>query len=80
MSALSDRVSEAAEPLAGSPDDYDSLLATISTRGSPISSTPCSTSITRAPWNLWNAPPNGSWAKWKRRFRADFDPSAMCDS
>ena len=26
MSALSDRVSEAAEPLAGSPDDYDSLL------------------------------------------------------
>lgn len=26
MSALSDRVSKAAEPLAGSPDDYDSLL------------------------------------------------------
>ncbi|HAK07642.1 MAG TPA: erythromycin esterase [Spartobacteria bacterium] len=26
MSALSDRVSEAAEPLAGSPDDYDSLV------------------------------------------------------
>ena len=66
MSALSDRVSEAAEPLAGSPDDYDSLLATISTRGSPISSTPRAVepSERTAEWELGES---------KKRFRADFD-------
>ena len=39
------------------------LISHYSMRDCPISSMPSFTLITRGPWNRWNAPPNGRWAK-----------------